>query len=82
MLQNGFSHKYQGMDIRDRITVKEILSELLKLDYKDSGTQQYKRQSKDVRDIMKSLDEWEYKQNFKLNKKNVAGFCKKSVKNR
>jgi len=74
MLQNGFSPKYQGIDIRDRITIKEILSELLKLDYKDSGTQQYKRQSKDVRDIMKSLDEWEYKQNLKVNKQNLSGF--------
>jgi len=77
MLQNGFSHKYQGMDIRDRITVKEILSELLKLDYKDSGTQQYKRQSKDVRDIMKSLDEWEYKKKIKINSRVTTGFKKR-----
>jgi len=77
MLQNGFSHKYQGMDIRDRITVKEILSELLKLDYKDSATPQYKRQSKDIRDTMKSFDDWELKQQVKINGRNTSGFIKK-----
>jgi len=77
MLQNGFSPKYQGIDIRDRITIKEILSELLKLDYKDSATPQYKRQSKDIRDTMKSFDDWELKQQVKINGRNTSGFIKK-----
>lgn len=61
MLEKGFSSKFAGVESRSKVTIKEILTELLKLEFKDSATPHYKRQSKDVREAMKSLEDWEYK---------------------
>jgi len=51
--------------------------ELFKPIIEDKLIELKKRQSKDVRDIMKSLDEWEYKKKIKINNRVTTGFKKR-----
>lgn len=69
--------QYVGVNKRLKVTVKEIMVELFKRDFKDSQDNNYKRQSNEVRDVMKSHDDWEYSRAIKINNRTTTGFKRK-----
>ncbi|MEJ1326480.1 virulence-associated E family protein [Latilactobacillus sakei] len=70
---DGLKAEYHGDFERDKVTIREIMSEVFKQDFDNAGNRDYHKQANNVRDIMKSLEDWEYR-NVRYGDKVVKGF--------
>ncbi|QVI34747.1 hypothetical protein KG086_13480 [Lacticaseibacillus chiayiensis] len=66
-----------GVNQRTKVTVKEIQSELFKHDLRDATDRRYAREATQIRDIMRNLDDWEYRSSLKINGRVLSGFTRK-----
>lgn len=56
----------QGTEARTRVTIKEVLSELLRIDINRPDTKDYKVNAANARAVLNGSNDWEYKKHLRI----------------